>query len=781
MRKAAAMKLSLAWIFDHVQGDLTAIDVPYLINLLSTKTAEIESYKKITIDPAQFSIALVEKIGSDAIMAHDIFDKKSFKLPLNNDVKKGDHALIIREKSTAQWAKMSDFGGIKDTVLPAIYFSENNKSKWKQDLEKEDYILEIANTAVTHRPDLWCARGFAREVAALLDLPLKPLDEFLATKVIKNVAQEAPGTIDSPIATRIETPKDCRRFASLYFDFIEATPSLLWMVQRLAAIDSRPISFTVDVTNYIMYDIGQPMHVYDSQKITTRTVAVRSARAKESITLLDGSRIELQPNDILIVDGDKPIGLAGIMGGQSTGVTDTTQSVFLESANFAPAAIRKTAARIGLRTDASARFEKNIDPNLNTVAILRFLKMLEVNNIHFRAAEIINSLGERTRENEITLTHEFIEARLGIKIAPEFVQKTLEKLEFKVRHDAYAKQLTYIITVPTFRGTKDITIPEDIVEEVGRFFGYDAIPRTLPTRSMDYFDLNPIMRLRAIKQICSQDLGMRELYNYALFDESYLQTLEWQPKHTVTIKNPVSENWQRMVTTLIPGLLKAIDANKTDYGSMRFFEMARIWHFHNSISEKKSLAGIFFEQKRAVDFYEAKNMLMKLFDMLTIEITWQKVDKPDHPWFAPYQTAYILHKGNKVGIAGKANCAYFARIAEGDAFMFELDADFLLSYESAPKIFEAIAKYPGIHRDLSIFIPSEITAHEVQHAIKNISPLIALVSLIDYFEKADMPDKRSLTFHCLLQDPNKTLNSQEADLLWNKVVKSVEKLGATIR
>lgn len=775
------MKLSLAWIFDHIQGDLTAIDVPHLINLLSTKTTEIESYKKVTIDPDQFGIAIVEKIGSDAIMAYDIADKKSFKLPLRDDLKKGDHALIMREKSAAQWAKMSDFGGTKDMLIPAIFFTETNKANWKKELEAEDYILEVSNTAITHRPDLWCARGFAREVAALLDLPLKPIDEFVATKVIKNIAQEAPGTIDSPIATRIENPTDCRRFASLYFDFIEFTPSLLWIAQRLASIDSKPINFTVDITNYVMYDIGQPMHAYDSQKFATRTVAVRSARAKEKITLLDGSHVELQPNDLLIVDGDKPIALAGIMGGVSTGVTESTQSVFLESANFAPSPIRKTSGRIGIRTEASARFEKNIDPNLNTVAILRLLKLLETNNIHFRAAEIINSLGERAREHELTVTHEFIEARLGIKIAPEFVQKTLEKLGFNVRHDAYAKQLTYIITVPTFRGTKDITIPEDIVEEVGRYFGYDAIPLTLPTRSMDYHDLGPVMRSRAIKQLCSQDLGMREVYNYALFDESYLQTLDWQPKNTVNIKNPVSENFQRMVTTLVPGLLKAIDTNKTDFGTMRFFELARIWHLHSSIKEQKSLAGIFFEQKKTIDFYDAKNMLTQLFDMLSLEVTWQKVDKPDHPWFAPYQTAYILHKGNKIGIAGKVNCAYFARIVEGDAFIFELDADFLLAYQAAPKIFESIAKYPGIHRDLSIFIPSELTAQEIQYAIKNISPLIASVSLIDYFEKADMPDKRSLTFHCLLQDPNKTLTSQEADLLWNNVVKTIEKMGATIR
>lgn len=775
------MKLSLAWIFDHIQGDVTAIDVPRLITLLTTKTAEIESFKKVTVDPGQFGIALVEKVGSDVVVAMDIADKKTFKLPLRDDLKKGDHALIMREKSAAQWMKMSDFGGSKDSVAPAIYFSEKLKSTWQQNLEKEDYILEINNTAITHRPDLWCARGFAREVSALLDLPLIPVDGLLATKVIKNVAQEAPGTVGSPIMTRIENPTDCRRFASLYFDFIEPTPSLLWMVQRLSAVDSKPINFTVDATNYVMFDIGQPMHAYDSQKLTTKTVAVRSARAKESITLLDGTRIDLQPNDLLIVDGDKPIGLAGIMGGASTGVTGSSQPIFLESANFAPTVIRKTAARIGLRTEASARFEKNIDPNLNTVALLRFLKLLETNSIHFRAAEIINSLGERAREHEITLTHEFIESRLGIKIAPEFVQKTLEKLEFKVRHDAYAKQLTYIITVPTFRGTKDVTIKEDIVEEVGRYFGYDAIPLTLPTRSMDYFDLGPIMHQRAIKQLCSQTLAMRELYNYSLFDESYLHVLEWQPKHAVTIKNPVSENWQRMVTTLVPGLLKAIDTNKTDFNSMRFFEMARVWHLHSSINEKKTLAGIFFEQKKTVDFYEAKVMLMKLFDMFAIDVIWEKVSKPDHPWFAPYQTAYILHKGNKIGIAGKINSTYFARLAEGDAFIFELDADFLLSFRQAPKIFESIAKYPGIHRDISIFIPSEITAHEVEFAIKNISPLVASISLIDHFEKADMPDKRSLTFHCLLQDPNKTLTSQEADLLWNQVINTVEKLGAKIR
>lgn len=775
------MKLSLAWAFDHIYGDLTAIDVPHLIKLLSTKTTEIEYCKKISIDPAQFMLAIVEKVSGENITVRCVEKNKTFKLPTRSDLQLNDHVLLKQTGSTVSWATVADFHGEKDSFLPALYATESMYSCWRDSLEADDYILEISNTAISHRPDLWAHRGYAREIAALLELPLKPFDQFLATKVIKNASCEALATLESPITTRIENPDACKRFASLYFDYLEQSPSRLLIAQRLARIDAKPVDGIVDLTNYVMFDIGQPLHAYDREKLSSSTIAMRSARTKETITLLNNQHIELQASDLLVVDGDKPIALAGIMGGQQSGISRVTKTVLLESACFAPDTIRKTTTRLALRTDASTRFEKSIDPNLNTAGILRFLHLAHEYGMNMRAADIINSLGERAREQEITVTHAFIEQRLGIPIAPDFVRSVLERLAFKVSHDAYAKQLTYIITVPTFRGTKDITIKEDIVEEVGRFLGYDTIPFQLPQRPMDYFNLHSEMQLRSIKELLAHGLHMQEIYNYSLFDEAYIKSIGYEPHHVVTIKNPVSENWQRMVTSLIPGLLKAIDVNKSEYDHLRFFEWARTWTFDESISERRALAGIVFEQKQNVDFYYGKSLLTELFDLLGLSVSWEKISNPADPWYAPYQSAYLMHNGTKIGVAGKVDLSFFARVAAGDAFVFELDGDFLVNFAPAVKIFEAGSKYPSVTRDISLFVPIQVTADEITKIIAQTNSLIAEVALIDFFAKDSMPDKRSLTFRCVLQDQTKTLTSQEAEDVWQSVVKNLEKLGATIR
>ena len=223
----------------------------------------------------------------------------------------------------------------------------------------------------------------------------------------------------------------------------------------------------------------------------------RKAKAKESLLLLDGQQVQLSPEDYVITDGQKPIALAGIMGGQATAVDQHTQSVFIESAVFDAGTIRKTAARLHMRTDSSARFEKSLDPNQSSVALLRLLKVWYDVGLPIQASDTINLIGEYVAPRDIIITHECIEKRLGVSTSHEFVTETLARLEFNVREDAFAASATYIITVPTFRGTKDITIKEDIIEEIGRYFGYSTIPTVLPSRQMKPYDMSSMMRVRA--------------------------------------------------------------------------------------------------------------------------------------------------------------------------------------------------------------------------------------------------------------------------------------------
>jgi phenylalanyl-tRNA synthetase beta chain len=290
-----------------------------------------------------------------------------------------------------------------------------------------------------------------------------------------------------------------------------------------------------------------------------------------------------------------------------------------------------------------------------------------------------------------------------------------------------------------------------------------------------------MMRVRAIKNCMASALSMHEVCNYAMFDESFLHELQWDPVYTVDIKNPVSENWRRMATTLMPGLIKNVVTNKTEADILQFFEYGRTWHLDETLQECKVLAGIFYNQKNSVDFYVAKAQLTQLFAMLDLNVTWQKVEKPLYPWLAPYQTADIICNDKKIGYAGKAHCSLLKKFVDGDAFMFELDADFLISYNPPSKRFVPTPKYPGVQRDVSVMVPSAVTVDSLLNALKNVSDIVVKVSLVDFFIKEDWFDKRSLTFRVWLQDPEKTMTTQQVDAVWSCVTQTLTSMNAEIR
>ena len=276
-------------------------------------------------------------------------------------------------------------------------------------------------------------------------------------------------------------------------------------------------------------------------------------------------------------------------------------------------------------------------------------------------------------------------------------------------------------------------------------------------------------------------LSMREVYNYAMFDESFLRELQWEPENAVTIKNPVSENWRRMATTLMPGLIKNVVINKTEADMLRFFEYGRTWELAETINEHRILAAIFYNQKGTVDFYDAKAQLSRYLLCLNSMLHGRKlINRNIHGW-PPHQSAYIMHNGIKIGYAGKAHCALLKRLAEGDAFMVELDADFLSSYRAPLKMFVPSPKYPGVERDVSVIVPSVLTVDDLTVALKNVSDKIIAVSLVDFFVKQDWFDKRSLTFRVQLQDPEKTMTTDQVDSIWAHVTQTLTALGAQIR
>lgn len=781
------MKLSIAWIFDHIDADWRDIDIADLVRQFNLSVAEIEGVNPVKISLDQLTLVQVRSGASDALTSQtaqtvEVYSQelgKTYELPARADAQMGHFFMVKKTKDGVVWARGIDVGSEKDYVLPAIDCGlELCDPRWKDSFEVQDYIIEVDNKSITNRPDMWSHRGFAREIAALLKLPLKPLDTFLVHKKTEEYGRIMPSRTDSSFQISVEDPERIKRFATLYIQEIKQRPSLLWMAHRLLRVDSKPIDVIVDVTNYVMLDIGQPMHAFDARKLADKHISARMARDGEKLTLLDGQEIALTDQDMIIASGKQPVALAGIMGGASTAVDKHTSSLLLDSANYSASTIRRTTTRIKKRTDASSRFEKTLDPNQNVFTFYRFLKLMDQAGVSYTCNEPVISLGAQVAPIEILVEHSFIEKRLGVEISAQQIIDILQRLEFGVKHQAGA----FLITVPTFRSTKDVTIREDIIEEVGRYFGYMNIPKQLPSRGTQPLDMRDAMRVREIKQTMAFSLNLREVYNYALYDEAFLKQMQYDPGVTVAVQNPVSQNWERLIDSLVPGLMKNVATNQADYDQLRFFEWARTWRLEkDKIIEKYALGGIIYDRKHALDFYACKALLEQFFYVLRIPVTFERVDTPERPWYMPYQTAHIKYEDRVIGIMGMAYEPFTRHVIDGHAYIYELDGNFLLAYQQAPLRLHELSKYQEVARDVSMMIPAAVTVAELSQVIAQATPYITSVTLVDFFEKKEWNDQRSVTMRFVLNDPEKTFTKEEVDAMYHIVVERLQKLGATIR
>ena len=772
------MKLSIAWIFDHIDADWKKQDIDHLVTKFNQITAEIEDYYEVNYDLKPFAIGIVLTDLSLNVPEW----KKDIKLPPRK-VKVGGCYLVKKDG----WATCKDFGLDKDSSYKDGYLPEFDLEKadiaggWKDKVETRDIILDVDNKSVTHRPDMWGHRGFAREVAAILDLPFISKEKFLKKHKVIEFNNKSNG--EFVIENKSEV---CNRFAGLMFPKIENKPSDLFMSFRLLKVGSRSINALVDITNYLMLDWSQPTHVFDADKIDGKKIIIRMAKNKEKLTLLDEREIELTNEDLVISDAKKAIALAGVMGGLNDSVSDSTKSIFLESANFDATFIRRTALRHKARTEASARFEKTLDPNQNIDGILRFLKLADSIRLKYSVDDNIYSIGKPFGSMVLDVKHEYLEKRAGFKLSEEEVVKPLTKIGFKLsKSDG-----VYKIDVPSFRGAKDIEGKEDILEEVIRFYGFNKITQEFPAFVNMPYDMTALSRGRKIKSYFANS-GMIEQQNYAFFDESFLKEINYNPKNTIDISNPISENYTRLITSLVPGLLKNIKDNYVTSEKLYFFELARTWESKTQESktqeskalETKSLAGVFFNKRDNVDFYCCKEKLNKFFRSLGFDVKWEKAKSVD-PWFNPYQTANLMASGKKVGVAGKMDLKFLSQmdvLPESDGFIFELDSDFLLSHVEDVHKFEPITKYQEVDFDLSALVPLTVAVEQIESSLSKVDALVVNVELIDMFEKDSWKDVRSLTYNVRLSSLTHTLEKEEIEGVRVKSIKVLEKLGATLR
>ncbi len=775
------MKLSRAWIFDHLAVAWQDFDGDELVRRLSSTTAEIEHAQPVALSFDDFSLVTVSSVQKDHIKAYSLEWKSEIELAVR-DVCIDSIYLIKKNGKKCSWASLIDVGSEKEGLMPAISATQEDlKGAWKSVCEAEDVIWHIDNKAITHRPDLWGHRGFAREIAALYNLDLVPEERLLHSLPVKHYESSVSCGKDFPYSVSVQMPETCKRFAACIAQ-VQSQSSSLFHAVRLARIDAKPLDAVVDATNYVMYDTSQPMHAFDAAHITGNYVTVRPAREKETLKVLDGTTVEMTVSDCVISDDTKALALAGIMGGKDSGVSLTTKNIFFESAHFAASPIRKTATRVKKRTEASARFEKTLDPLQNTQALQRFIRIISDMGLSYTIQTPIVSIGAIAPVRTITVAHDMIVQRLGTHILSEQVEVILHALGFGVRqHDDHGK-VVYTLTVPTFRGTKDVTQKEDILEEIGRFVGYNSIPAVMPTRPMVSMVSQDALKIRSLKNHCAYGMGMREVYTYPFFEDAWLKELHYTPENPVVLANPLSQEASQLVTSLIPGLCAVVKRNVHKAENLRFFECGRVWSLQNGIpSEQRVLTAITYAYKKELNFYAEKACLQTLFTSLDMLVEWIPATMVDYPWQNLYQTARLMVNNECIGYAGMMRAPFLHTIGEGSAFICEVSLDKILAYQPAPKKFVPLARYQATHSDISLMVPASLRVRDIEHAAAMADGRVVDVIIRDIFEKPEWIDQRSVTVGIVIQDEHKTMTREEIDQVTASVTQAVVALGASVR
>ena len=638
----------------------------------------------------------------------------------------------------------------------------------------DDKIIDVDLTP--NRGDCLGIAGIAREVGVLNRCPVSAV-------AIDAITPE----IDDTFAVALSDPADCPRYVGRVIRGVDARASTpLWMREKLRRAGLRSLGPLVDITNYVMLELGQPMHAFDLGKLSGG-IEVRRARVGENLELLNGQQIELEPDVLLITDGTGPVALAGIMGGEFSAVNDDTRDVFLESAFFAPLAISGRARRYGLHTDASHRFERGVDPELQARAVERYTRLL-LDIAGGRPGPVIDTAKRRylPTPSSIALRPSRIKLLLGMDIAPNDVVDILTRLGMDVLENGDNWQ----VTPPGFRF--DITMEADLIEEVGRIYGYDRLPTSRPHSPLA---ITPRPEGRISISRMRETLvqrGFQEAITYSFVDPN-VQKLFDPEQPAVPLANPISADLAVMRTSLWPGLVKALQYNqKRQQTRVRLFECGlNFIGALDDLKQERYIGGIVCgsalpEQwgviQRSVDFFDLKGDVEALLD-LTGQAEAFNFIPSKHPALHPGQTARIERDGVRVGWIGSLHPAVQRALdLEQNAFVFELHIDGIC--QARQPLFADLSKFPISRRDLAIIVAEDISACAVQDCISAYGgACLREIRLFDVYRGESVgQNQKSLAFGLILQDFSRNLRDQEVDNIISEIVSGLnQQFGARLR
>lgn len=651
-------------------------------------------------------------------------------------------------------------------------------------LNLDDAILELGLTP--NRADCLSMLGVVYEVGAILDKAINLPDEAYSP-IKENVSDYVSVTVkDAELAPY---------YGAFLVKNITVKPSPLWMRNHLIAAGIRPINNVVDITNYVLLEYGQPLHAFDYDRLNSKEIVVRKAKDKETIITLDDQKRSLSSDNLVITNGTEPIAIAGVMGGANTEVHNETTTILVEAAYFNPTSVRRTVKDTGLRSEASTRFEKGVDPNRVKRAGMRACQLLAKyadgtvldNPVEFNALD--------TKEKEVTINTNEINKRLGTEISNDEIANILTKLRFSYTEN----NAQFNVIIPTRRG--DITIFEDMLEEVARIYGYDNLPFTLPSGYGQTGALSDRQQLKRDIKGYLQSAGLMETITYSLTNEDYVTSFtspEIKTNEVVPVKlaMPMSEDHSHLRLSSVPELLHTVAYNNArNQTDIAYYELGSVFISEESTLKNQpyeqlrlagAISGLWHEhqwqqEKKAVDFYVAKGIVEGLLSYLGIPITFKQAKLPD---MHPGRSATLSIGEQVVGYVGQVHPRIEKKMDLNETYVFDINLDVVLeTYAHVPSYLQQ-SKYPSIGRDIAFVLDEKVNAGDVKTRIEEIGqPLVKNVHIFDVYTGEHLPDgEKSIAYSLLYQDDTRTLKDDEVEESYQAIIEAVkEQYNAYVR
>ncbi|MCD8023278.1 MAG: phenylalanine--tRNA ligase subunit beta [Lachnospiraceae bacterium] len=649
-------------------------------------------------------------------------------------------------------------------------------------LDMDDVILEIDNKSMTNRPDLWGHYGIAREIAALYDLPLKEIKPFETD-------------VRSDFHVDIAEPDRCTRYIGVEMSGVCVKPSPYKMQNRIWKVGMRPINALVDITNYVMLATGNPTHAFDADNIVDHIV-VRRAAEGEKLLLLNDKELTLCDDDLVITDAVGPVALAGVMGGAKDSILPKTERVILEVANFDAAGIRRTALRYDTRTEASSRYEKAIDQERCDQALALSMEFFKDLYPELKVTGYCDNYAKKLEQAEIDVSLSWLEKRMGKHLTDAEIRGKLESLGFVLQIDGDNMH----VTAPSWRSTGDISIKDDVMEEVARMYGYDNFEATEFTTTFTS-DINQKDKslIRNIKEYLAFRCGMQEVYTYPWMNDVYVNAVLQSTDGVLRLSTPPAPDMSYIRSSLLPNLCEAVVKNERYFNDFAIFEEAEVFFDRNYTSvydetealpeQRKHIGAAFASSEKDITtlFREAKGVLEQMPRDTHMEAwTFAKEEKP--VWADSVVWLNICLDGKRIGDMGLVakKVSMECGIKNLSVILFEFDATKLKPLKSRTNHFTHLAAYPETDYDISMLFDSNATWHEIYDTImgsKKASPLLKEASFVDEYSRTQSPQgKKSVTIRLSIGSDEKTLTSQEIESAANQVMKKLgKKMGAALR